>query len=247
MSSAELERFASLLQSACGVTRTRVPIVDKKAGERALEARQQVGLNYTGTSSDLIQHPSPDEIRKRLGWTGEQISVTELAVWNYLWRDPVLSAVNGLMASPSHAPWLRSTAYTHWGVGIYSELPPGRDEIERRRYFIVWLTTGVPKPKQVDLPVGLAPTKFLWRPDGPASAVIGMNGSVNVRLSASLASDQVDFATGATGAYRAILLGDVEGQAWNGDTRWSAFWIPERGGYRYAHKTLRGLEQAVEL
>lgn len=242
--SVEADRFASLLQAACGVTRQRVEIIDLKATERAHEARIQVGLN----GETPISHPTGDDIRSRLGWDGKPIGVGELATWNYLWRDPIQAAVNGLMNSAVHNAVLTNHGFTHWGVGIYSELPPGdTNELFRRRYFIVWVATGIPQPDPVELPLGTPPTSFTAMPTLPSSVVIGPAGAVNVRFAPSLAVPQVDFSTGTTGPLRAFYLGDVEGDSWNGSTRWSALWLPERGGYRYCHSTLRSAPRPVTL
>ena len=244
-SATDIDRFASLLQAACGVTRQRVSIIDQQATERAREAREAVGL----TGETPISHPSADAIRAELGWIGEPIGVGELATWNYLWRDPVQAAVNGLMNSTPHRNVLVNPAFTHWGIGVYSELPVGEtNPILARWYFIVWVATGVPRPKPIDLPVGLEPVQFeLLNPPSLSSVVVGPNGAVNVRFSPRMPSDQIDFSTAATGPLRVLLLDDVVGEVWSGSDRWSALWIPDRGGFRYCHATLRSAAQPISL
>lgn len=251
--SAIADDFAKRLQTACGVPRTRVSLIDLEATERAKQARDQVGLVYQNPDLSAIQHPTSDQIRAELGWTDQPIAVTELAVWNYQWFDSVKAAVDGLMASPAHRPWLVNTAYTHWGIGVHEELAPkslwptawqSNEYLETRRYYIVWLATGLPKPKPVNLPTGAEPLQYgLVNPPSTGWVTVGPLGPVNVRFTPTLGASSVDFSTGTVGGYRAILLGDVTGEAWFGNTRWSALWIPERGGFRYCHVTLRSVAE----
>jgi hypothetical protein len=237
MSSTEVERFAALLQAACGITRTRVIDLDREAGERAAEARAQVGLD----GEALIGHPSGDAIRIRLDWPSS-IGAGELATWNYLWRDPVQAAVNGLMASKAHRDVLVNPGFTHWGLGIYTELPTPvpswtTEALWRRWYFIIWVSTGTPQTVPAPLPLmraGEVPTFS----GSIGHAWVMVNQGTNVRLGPRLAADRVDFNT-SQGPLKAAWLGPVKGDTWlaYGD-RWSCLWIPDRGGFRYVHSSL---------
>lgn len=246
---AQQDEFAIRLQEACGVKRTRNVDLDREATERALEARNLVGLHGT---TPIWPHPDLAEIRTRLGSGWEQIGALELAAWNYWWADPIGAAVNGLMNSPNHRPWLVNPDYTYWGIGVDTEVPP-KDQwraswstaaYETRWYFTVWLSTGIPKPKVVEpiLNPGLCPTSFKLRTPRQGWVVIngGATSGTNVRLSPKLAADQVDFSTGPTGPIKALYLGQVQGDEFAGSTNWSVLWLPDRGGFRYVHSLLHG-------
>src|SRR5574338_315939 len=98
MYEAEKTRFLSLLTQKTGINHTFNAELAEEADKRAYEAYQQVGTDGTNP----IQHPTQLERESRLGpeWAGK--GVVELATWNYLWRDPVEAAVNGLMGSTIH-------------------------------------------------------------------------------------------------------------------------------------------------
>lgn len=138
----EKNRLAQLITDAVGISRTRDSDLEREATERALEARNQTGLNAGSADGyDLIAHPSHEQRLARLG-APATVGTAELATWNYLWNDPVESAANGLLNSPDHRSVLDNSAYTHWGIGIYTEMPPGEtNELYRRWWFIIWLAT----------------------------------------------------------------------------------------------------------
>jgi hypothetical protein len=113
----------------------------READERAQEARQQTGMVFTGTATDLIPHPSAEERQQRLG-IPNTVGTAELATWNYLWRDPIAAAAAGFLNSTPHRQVLDNELYTHWGIGIYTEMPAGEtNELVRRWWFIIWLAT----------------------------------------------------------------------------------------------------------
>lgn len=161
---ADLDRIYDLLTTGTGIIRTRNADLEREAAERALEARQQVGLNTTGTSSDLIVHPpqSEREARAGEGWAGK--GITEVATWSYLWADPLAALVDftspstgnkaGLLNSEPHNTILRDPSFVYWGAGLYTELPPGDPESARRYFLIVWLSKQIPtaKPRFSDVP-----------------------------------------------------------------------------------------------
>lgn len=138
---AEKLRLATLLTSAIGITRQMDSALEREADERALEARQQTGLTFTGTENDEIVHPTSAQRRSRLG-VPVSVGTAELATWNYLFHDPVVAASNGLLGSTPHHAILANPIYTHWGFGIYTELPTGQtDPLFMRWYFIIWFAT----------------------------------------------------------------------------------------------------------
>jgi hypothetical protein len=153
---ADRQRLYDLLTAGTGIIRTRNAELEREAGERAEEARHQVGLvvHPENPELDLILHPTQAEAEARLGpqWSGK--GVGELATWNYLFLDPVGKAAQGLLGSPVHRAVLDNPAYMYWGAGIYTELPPGASEIGRRWYFIIWLSKLVPavEPRFADVP-----------------------------------------------------------------------------------------------
>lgn len=152
----DTDRLLHLLTTGTGIFRTRNTSLDREAAERAREARDQVGLDYTGTPSDAIVHPTQTQCEARLGpeWSGK--GVGELATWNYQYRDPVEAAANGLLGSAPHRRVLDDPAFRFWGAGIYTELPAGQDELQRRWYVVVWLSKGIPaagtEPTFTDVP-----------------------------------------------------------------------------------------------
>lgn len=138
----EKNRLASLITSVVGINRVRDSDLEREATERAVEARNQTGMTYgDGQGEDLISHPSHAERQSRLG-VPSTVSVAELATWNYLWNDPVKAAADGLLNSYDHRRVLDNGVYSHWGIGIYTEMPEGQtNEILRRWWFIIWLAT----------------------------------------------------------------------------------------------------------
>jgi hypothetical protein len=160
----DLDRIYDLLTAGTGVIRTRNADLEREAAERAFEARQQVGLNTTGTDADKIIHPPQAEREARAGegWAGKGIA--EVATWSYLWSDPIAALVDytspstgnkaGLLNSEPHNTILRDPSFVYWGAGLYDELPPGDPEEARRYYLIVWLSKQIPtvKPRFSDVP-----------------------------------------------------------------------------------------------
>lgn len=162
---ADTERFYELLEeginarrAAAGqslIIRVKNPDLEREAAERAVEARQQVGVD----GQEPIPHPTEDQMLAELQWPGS-INTTELADWNYLWTDPAAAAVDarasdgrlvGLLNTEPHRSLLMNPAYSHWGAGHHSEFRPGDDvtnPILERHYWIVWLSTGSPMPPE---------------------------------------------------------------------------------------------------
>lgn len=149
----DLDRLYALITSETGITRIRDVRLEEKATERAFEARQQVGLNFTGTDADNIVHPSQLQCETRLGPEWINKGVGEIGNWLYQWTDPIQALVRdekndgtpvGFMNSEEHAHVLTDTKYEHWGIGLYDELPSGESEINRRYYCIIWMGISVP-------------------------------------------------------------------------------------------------------
>ena len=137
---AEKNRMDTEISAVVGITRSRDAKLETVAEERAFEIREQVGLTYDGPQ-DIPVHPTAAERRARLG-VPDSVGTAELATWNYLYRDPVGAAISGLLNSTPHRLVLNNPIYTHWGFGIYTEMPEGStSELERRWYFSIWLTT----------------------------------------------------------------------------------------------------------
>lgn len=162
----ELDRFYQLLEAGIAARRLAVgqpPIIrirqadlEREAGERAFEARQQVGLDtHPDPEDDKIRHPDEAVMLQRLGWPSS-INTTELATWGFLWPDPVAAAVDsrasdgrlvGLLNTEPHRSLLMNPVYSHWGAGHHGEFKPGDDVtnlILERHYWTVWLSDGVP-------------------------------------------------------------------------------------------------------
>jgi hypothetical protein len=153
----ERQRMASLLSESVGISRIFVPELNREADERASEARQQVGLNATGTDADKIVHPPQAEREARLGpnWSGMQVA--ELANWLYAWNDPVKALVDatnfngekvGYLNTEPHNSILRDRSFKYWGIGFHTELPPGLqdDPVNVRWYNVIWLSRNIPVP-----------------------------------------------------------------------------------------------------
>lgn len=142
-----MTRFYSLLTERTGIERTIDPRLEFAARYRAQEAVQQVGYD-----SGEITHPPQAERNARLGWSN-LYGVAELATWNYLWRDPVQAAVDGLMNSTAHREVLLNQrgTFPFWGAGIYRTFKPGDEQtaLNERWYFLIWLSTGVPAVKAI--------------------------------------------------------------------------------------------------
>lgn len=142
-----LDRFYDLLTERTGIPRTTDMRLEFAARYRAQEAVRQVGYD-----SGPIPHPPQDERLARLGWSG--VGTAELATWNYLYRDPVQAAVDGLMNSTAHREVLLGQRgdFPYWGAGIYRTFKPGDDTsnpLLERWYFLIWLATGVPPVKAI--------------------------------------------------------------------------------------------------
>src|SRR5574338_750187 len=117
----EKGRLYGLLEARTGRELVRDSRLESEADERALEARHQVGLYVTGTSADNIRHDLDmwEELPYGITAYGEN------AAWFYLWRDPVAHAADAWMASNAHRHNLLNQTFTNWGLGIYTEMPPG--------------------------------------------------------------------------------------------------------------------------
>ncbi len=144
----DLERFYAGLTAGSGISRSIDARLEFAARRRTQEAVEQVGYDSGG-----IPHPGSLEQRRRLGWP-TSIGVTELATWNYMYRDPVQAAVDGLLASTAHREVLLNQrgTFRHWGAGIYRTFKPGDDQsnpLLERWYFVIWLSTGVPAMKAI--------------------------------------------------------------------------------------------------
>ncbi len=139
---AEKNRIAEIISQTVGITRTRDSDLEREADERAGEARYQTGL-YIGDSDGLddIAHP-PHSIRlSRLNVPENgSVFVAELATWNYRFLDPIDAAAEGLLNSEPHRQILDMPFYTHWGIGIHTEMAPETEEWERRWWVIIWLS-----------------------------------------------------------------------------------------------------------
>lgn len=141
------DRFYALLTERTGISRTVDSRLEFAARLRAQEAVQQVGYD-----SGEIEHPPQSERQARLDWSN-LYGVAELATWNYLWRDPVQAAVDGLMNSTAHREVLLNQrgTFPFWGAGIYRTFKPGDEQtaLNERWYFLIWLATGVPAVKAI--------------------------------------------------------------------------------------------------
>lgn len=226
----EKTRLYSLLEQKTGRVLKRNQDLEIEADERALEARNQVGLDYTGTDSDNIKHDLDmwEELPYGVTTYGEN------AAWFYLWRDPVAHAADAWMASDAHRHNLLNPEFTNWGLGIHTELPPGdTNELYRRWYFICLFTND---PKIV------APTTPPVIPTGDCpKGLVQINnrkvtifGGVNIRLRPELGSEDIDYQTAANKTVP--LVGSVTGDDYIGTTKWYVFLDPERGGqWRYVN------------
>ncbi len=155
----EVEQFYSLLVAGIGWTRKRDRRLEYLAAQRTVEAREQVGLNATGTASDLIVHPSQDVLEARLGEDWHLKGVGELGTWGYQFLKPIEALVDytspisgrkfGLLNTEPHRTILMDASYKYWGCAIYDELPAGEPELNRRRYGIVILSKEAPIVKAV--------------------------------------------------------------------------------------------------
>lgn len=224
---AEKARLYSLLEQKTGRTLTRNAHLEREADERALEARQQVGLIATGTSSDNIKHDTDmwEELPSGITTYGEN------AAWFYQWRDPVGHTADAWMGSTPHRNNLLNPAFTNWGLGIYTEFPPGVTEpLERRWYFICIFTNNpavtVPVPPVV--PTGDCPEKLTPIVNRKATVFNG----VNIRLRPELGAEDIDYQTTANKSI--VLVGTVVGQSYSGSIKWYAF-VDGSRGWRYVH------------
>lgn len=137
--------IAQIITNAVDISRVRDAALEKFATDRALEARQQVGLyvHIGNPDADKIIHPPAPVRQARLG-VPSSVGTAELAIWTYLINPPVYdNLAMGLLNSPDHRAVLDNPIYTHWGLGIYTEFPDGEegDERFRRWYHIIELAT----------------------------------------------------------------------------------------------------------
>lgn len=139
----EKARLYGLLEERTGRALIRNVQLESEADERALEARNQVGLNATGTPADDIKHDLSmwEELPVGISHYGED------AAWFYQWIDPVGHCADAWMASVPHFNNLMDPDFSNWGLGIHTELPNGvTEELERRWYFILLLTDDPDEP-----------------------------------------------------------------------------------------------------
>lgn len=224
---AEKSRLYSLIETKTGRTLVRNSHLEREADERALEARNQVGLTATGTTADNINHDTDmwEELPTGITTYGEN------AAWFYLWRDPVGHAADAWWTSTTHRNNLLNPNFTNWGLGIYTEFPPGEtSDLLRRWYFICIFTnnpeTTVPEPIPVT-PQGDCPTLLV-----PAyNRKITVYAGVNVRTSPSLASDKIDYMTITNESHR--IVGTVQGADWKGVKTW--YVLRNNRGWRYVN------------
>ena len=224
----EKARLYSLLEQKTGRKLVRDAWLEREADERALEARNQVGLTYTGTSSDNIKHDLDmwEELPSGITTYGEN------AAWFYLWHDPVAHAADAWMSSAAHHSNLVNPAFTRWGLGMYTEMPAGEtNELLRRWYFIQIFTN---EPKVVSTPVPpVIPTGDCPRNLTPISnRKTTVFGGVNVRLRPELGDEDIDYMTDGNKSIN--VIGSVIGQDYLGTNKWYVF-VDGARGWRYVN------------
>lgn len=131
MYEAEKARLYQRMTELTGITRIVDPRLEKIAEDRALEARYTVGVD----GAEGIPHPVNQLKARTWPLQGVFKGVWENALWHYypeLWVDPVEAAIDaqlpdgtkvGWWNSPTHKWNLQNDDATHWGLGIYEELP----------------------------------------------------------------------------------------------------------------------------
>jgi hypothetical protein len=146
---AEKTRLLSLIEQRTGIVRSYNADLAVLADERAYEGYLEVGIGQQpdGTYKG-ISHPTQTQLETRLGpeWAGK--GVGEVAIWKFQVLDPMLSVIDGWMASPVHAAVLTATKYEHIGLGIYTHLPVGEPEVMRRWYVIANVSINAPTGPQ---------------------------------------------------------------------------------------------------
>lgn len=153
----EKNRMIEEISNTVGIVRERDGALEREATERAFEAFQQTGLNYDGPQ-DIIVHPPASERLSRLG-APATVGTAELATWNYLYRDPIEAAIEGLLTSKPHRDVLDNPIYRYWGFGIHTEMPDGEtNELFRRWWIVIWLST-----RAIDEAVVFVPDKTFSR------------------------------------------------------------------------------------
>lgn len=222
---AEKQRIYTELTAAIGITRTIDPILEREAEERAFEAREQVGLNACNCISDQIIHPTAIERRARLK-VPDTVGTAEIALWGYQHLDPVGNCITGWLSSTPHRQVLQSTPYDFWGLGIYTELPPGMPELERRWYFVCWFST-----EAIEIASAAKPTEIL-NPTEPLLFMGGTHHGYKFSFNGDIL-ERKDFALTGQKTYRANGRGRINNRTgiWlRVDTGpLAGFWVQEKG------------------
>ena len=234
---AEKTRLYGLLEQKTGRRLIRNAHLEAEAEERAKEARLQVGLNATGTSSDAIIHDMDmwEELPKGITTYGEN------ATWMYLWPDPILRAAESWWDSAPHKNNLLNPAFTNWGLGIYTELPAGETNELFRRWYIIHLFTNDPfvQPAPIPvIPVGECPANLT--PIYNRKIALGVG--VNVRIAPKISAGNIDYKTSKIETHN--IVGTVPGSSFNGSTKWYAF--KSSRGWRYVHTTVASAPVRIE-
>jgi hypothetical protein len=233
---AEKLRLYGLLEQKIGRSLIRNPLLEKEADERALEARNEVGLEADG--NDGITHDLDmwEELPAGITTYGEN------AAWFYFWNDPVAHCAEAWWNSTHHRNNLLNTAFTNWGLGIYTEMPPGQtNELYRRWYFITIFTNNPvvqPEPIPVTPPKGVCPTNLT--PIYNRKTTIGEQ--VNIRTSPKLDSVYIDYMTTKPETHK--IVGQVTGDTYNASTSW--YVMKEDRGWRYVHRSLCSTPVRIE-
>lgn len=223
----EKARLYTLLEQKTGRKLIRDAHLEREADERALEARQQVGLYATGTSADNIKHDMDmwEELPTGITTYGEN------AAWFYLWPDPVAHAADAWVGSYDHRSNLLNPAFTRWGLGIHTEMVPGDTNELYRRWYFIQIFTNEPKiavPAPPVIPQGDCP-KSLTPINNRRSTIFA---GVNVRLRPELGAEDIDYMTSANKTVN--VIGSVPGDDYLGTNKWYAFW-DGAGGWRYVN------------
>ena len=232
----EKARLLSLLSQATGITRQTNSDLEREADERAYEAYLQVGTGPQPDGTYMgITHPTQMECESRLGpqWAGK--GVGEIAAWNFNFNDPVKSAAEGFMNSARHRAVLVDPKFKNWAAGIYTFKDEGAAEIDRRWYFIIWLSISLPTV-EVEGPTTLPTVKNFKRSCGTYQ----INPDVNLRSEANLQSSTVIRQTAAASAEKIRTIGTTEGVTWNGSNLWRVGWMSHPSGaqWTFVHSSL---------
>lgn len=226
MFEAEKQRIYSELTAAVGIARAIDPILEREATERAFEAREQTGINVCNCVNDQIIHPTAAQRQARLN-VPNTVGTAEIALWNYQFLDPVGAAINGWLNSTPHRAVLDSTPYDFWGLGIYTELPPGvTDELQRRWWFVMWFST-----EPIDLASAAKPSE-VFDPTKPVLFSKGTHHGYKFSFNGDIL-ERKDLVMTGQKSYRANGRGTLNNQA----GKWlrldtgplAGFWVQEKG------------------